>query len=124
MTPDVSSYTWIVALSASIRMTSASRASYTVIQSYKTRVRTPDKFVMSYTDEFVHGRAGHVLCNHDGARDTEDLAEAGLAFFISDLGQVPLRVLKGASHGGGGRGGRERAERRRAWRWTSGDRAD
>lgn len=111
MTPDVSSYTWIVALSASIRMTSASRASYTVIQSYKTRLRTPDKFVMSYTDEFVHGRAGHVLCNHDGARDTEDLAEAGLAFFISDLGQVPLRVLKGAGHGGGWER-REKADRK------------
>ena len=93
MTPDVSSYTWIVALSASIRMTSISRASYKIAQADNARQRTPGKFVMSYTDEFVHGRAGHVLCNHDRARDTKDLAEAGLAFFISDLGQDPLRVL-------------------------------
>ena len=117
MTPDVSSYTWIVALSASIRMTSASRASYIVIQSYKTRVRTPDKFVMSYTDEFVHGRAGHILCNYDRARYTKDLAKTGFAVLIPDLGEVSLRVWECAGHCGGW--GKE--ERRR---WTSGGRAD
>ena len=53
---------------------------------------------MSDTDEFVHGGAGHVLRDDDGAGDTEDLAEAGLPFFISDLGQILLRVWEGTGH--------------------------
>ena len=64
--------------------------------------------------EHCDERGKHVAfaaTRHDGARDTEDLAEAGLAFFISDLGQVPLRVLKGAGHGGGCEG-RRRAGRK------------
>ena len=60
--------------------------------------RTSDEFIMSNTNELVHGRASHVLRDHDRTRDTEDLAEVRLPVFISDLGQILLRVWEGAGH--------------------------
>ena len=60
--------------------------------------RTSDEFVVPDANELVHGGAGHVLRDDDGAGDTEDLAEAGLPFFISDLGQILLRVWEGTGH--------------------------
>ena len=60
---------------------------------------------MPDTDEFVHGTSSHVLRDDDGTRYTKDLAEAGLAVFIPDLGEVSLRVLEGAGHCRRWRGG-------------------
>lgn len=53
---------------------------------------TTHKLVVSHPDKLVHGRTGHVLCNHDRTRYTKDLTEPALAVLISNLWQVPLRV--------------------------------
>ena len=52
VTPEVSSYTWIVALSASIRMTSDASNQSDALSVCSSPLRTADKLIMPDTDEF------------------------------------------------------------------------
>jgi len=53
---------------------------------------TSNKFVVTYTNEFVHSRTSHVLCDDDRAGDAINLAKARLAILITDFGEVFLCV--------------------------------
>lgn len=57
---------------------------------------TSDEFIVAYTDEFVHGSTGHVLCDDDGARYTKDRAETRLSVFITNPLEIALSILKSA----------------------------
>ena len=62
------------------------------------QVRTSHELIVANPHELVHGCPDHVLCDYDGSRYTVDLTESALVIFITYLGEIPLRILEGASH--------------------------
>lgn len=53
---------------------------------------TSNQLVVTNTDEFVHSRTRHILCDDNWARDTINLTEVRLAVLITDFREVFIRV--------------------------------
>jgi hypothetical protein len=85
----VSSYTWIVALSPSIRMTSPTRLSWPT-RTYVGLDALPD-ICNCLTYQFVHSNSDHVLCYNDGPARNQNLGAIRYMMDSGNGGQAHTR---------------------------------
>jgi hypothetical protein len=60
--------------------------------STNDKVDTSDQFFVTDTNEFVHGRTGHILCDDDWTGDAINLAKPRLAVLVTDFWKVFLCI--------------------------------